>query len=354
MTRPRGTALIGVLLALAALLFALPSLYVPGLALLVLGPGAAAWVRLAARGARVGAVEGPRRVEEGESFAVAVAVRPGRWPLPGGTLFLPGLGRRLSPPLRGGFELRAQARVDRRGRRPLGPARLEVRDPLGLASRSVEGSAGELLVMPRVEPVSFNSGRGVEARGAEGGTGAAPEIEPDVLRPPRSGTSATRIHWPTVARTGVLMERRLLPDSGSRPMVVLDSSRPDSEEALDRAVRAVASLCVALAAGGGCLVLLAGERRPTFVGPELRAWPALHARLALVEATVQRPRLRAPERASTLFWVTARGDAPPVPGRGGALERFLVTAATQHSERSGFRVAGCVGRRLTRAEAQAA
>jgi uncharacterized protein (DUF58 family) len=79
------------------------------------------------------------------------------------------------------------------------------------------------------------------------------------------------------------MERSMQAEDDPRILVELDGSHSDSEEALDRAVRAAASLCLHLARHGGCLVLLAGELRPTVLGPDLQAWPALHARMALLE-----------------------------------------------------------------------
>ncbi len=351
---PRGAALLGALLALSAYLFALPSLYLPGLAFLLLGVGAAAWVRLAARGAAVGGVEAPGRVQEGERFEVVAAARPGRLPLPGGLLTADGVEGERRPPILGSVELRATARLDRRGRRPVGPATLLVRDPLGFVEATVTGEGSEVLVLPLVEPIAVLAGGGLDVQGPGRGRGAAPEIELDALAPHRAGTPASRIHWPTVARTGSLMDRRLLPESGSRPVVAVDASAPDSEEALDRAVRAAASLVVALARAGGCSVLLPGDRTPTFVGPELRAWPALHARLALLEEAPRSPRVRRGDLSSALFWVTARRDAPAVMGRRGAGERFVVAPAGTGEGVPAFTVAGCTGRRLGRAGALAA
>ena len=86
-----------------------------------------------------------------------------------------------------------------------------------------------------------------------------------------------------------MLERRLTADGDSAPLVVLDASAPPSEEALDMAVRAAASLCLHLARRGGCALLLPGDRRPLFVAPDLAAWPAAHARLAVVEADAWPP-----------------------------------------------------------------
>ena len=123
---------------------------------------------------------------------------------------------------------------------------------------------------------------------------ASAEIEMESLRPYREGAPASRIHWPTVARVGTLMERRLLADSDSQPLVVVDSTEPADEAALDKAVRAAASLCVHLARKGGCSVLLPGDRRAVDLGADLAGWPALHARLALVEPVTGAPAASGP------------------------------------------------------------
>jgi uncharacterized protein (DUF58 family) len=65
--------------------------------------------------------------------------------------------------------------------------------------------------------------------------------------------------------------------------VVLDAGDPASEDALDRAVRAAASLCFGLGAAGGCSAMLPGLRRIESLGPGLEGWPRLHALLAMVE-----------------------------------------------------------------------
>ena len=59
------------------------------------------------------------------------------------------------------------------------------------------------------------------------------------------------------------------------------------------AVRAAASLCVHLARKDGCAILLPGERRPIEIGHDLGAWPAVHARLALVRGGRRSGRRRA-------------------------------------------------------------
>ena len=154
---------------------------------------------------------------------------------------------------------------------PLSAPELVIRDPLRMCERRVAGPGGEeVLVLPAVEPVIAQGGGGRAGVGpltGHGGRaaagrlpGAEAELDLDGLRPYRPGASASRIHWPALARTGEMLERRLVAESESSPLVVLDARRPATEESLDAAVRAAASLCVHLARLGG--VGRAPARRP--------------------------------------------------------------------------------------------
>jgi hypothetical protein len=151
------------------------------------------------------------------------------------------------------------------------------------------------------------------------------------------------------------MERRLTADADSLPLVVLDPRRPPTADALDRAVRAAASLCVHLARRGGCSLMLPGDRRAAQIDRDLHAWPPLQVRLALVEADDRAPIPGRLERTGALFWVAAGAGTPP-PGlaRAAAPERFLVTPVPSGRAASSFVVAGCAGRPLGRASRRAA
>ena len=353
MRRAAATGLLGAALGLCGLLFALPSLLVPGVALALLAPAAAAWVWLGARRARIRLTASPSAVQEGEPVAVAAAARVGRWSPPA-ELTVPSL-RTPDALGRGRLALRTEARFDRRGRRALGPARLSLGDPLGLAARVADRAFAEVLVLPRIEAVRPGRRSGLDGFEGAAGRGAGPELEFDALRPHRPGSPASRIHWPTVARTDELVERRLSPESDTRPLVVLDSAAPASAEDLDRAVRAAASLCRALAGGGGCRLLLPGDRRVAPLEPDLRAWPAAHARLAVVEAAEAPVRLPRSLGVSALFWVMpSRRPAPRALARAATAHRFLVTPGRPPAGGAAFTVAGCAGVRLERARSRAA
>jgi uncharacterized protein (DUF58 family) len=355
-----STLKLAVAFLLAGFLFDSVALLVPGVALALLAGGAFAWVELAARGARVKRPAGPPTVVEDEPYPFRVQIRRGAVP-PRGALEDPLLDEPL--PVRALIrEPVTQASLSiafpRRGRRRLEPAVLVVRDPLGLHRREVRsGDGGELLVLPRIEPVlapgqGDGDGGAGDAEAEEPGDGAgisalearAIEFEIDGLRPYREGSPASRIHWPAVARTGDLIERRLVDGGDRSPLVVLDAGRPESEDSLDMAVRAAGSLCVHLArAAGGCALLLPRERRPLAVDSELRAWPAAHAKLAMVEAGGGVPAVGRAGHTGAIVWVSARGGRPPHAARGPSAPSFVVSPHPVAGLPVAFRVAGCAG-----------
>ena len=363
----RATLLIGVALVIVAASFDSPSLYVPGVAFTLLSVCARVWVRAAARSTSLRRLPGPRSVAEGEAYPLAFEVERGRLPAPGGQLLDPALEspRALAMPLP--ERISDEARFPRRGRRVLAPARLRIADPLGLREAEIRsGGSVEVLVLPRIEPViasgagsaSFDQERPEGSERALGSAGldtGAIEFEVDGLRPYRDGTPASRIHWPTVARTGELVEHKLITGGRASPLVVLDASDPVDETALDKAVRAAASLCFHLARDSGCAILLPGEVRLREVGPAMRVWPRVHARLALVEAGPA-PRMRRWPRGEQLFWVTARARPRLPVGAAPAAwaSSFLITPNPVAGRGAGFSVAGCTGRRLHAAERESA
>jgi uncharacterized protein (DUF58 family) len=358
-------ALLGGALALAGLGFGLPSLVVAGLGMAGLAGIAVAWVRLALPRALI-RLPGPTRVVEDEVFELSVRAVGGRLPPPGGELTD---SVRLKPVPIGP---RWRGRVDEevamrgRGRHRLTPTRLELRDPLGLYVRAIESAEpGELLVLPRIEPViaagaGAGGTRASALAGLETGTATnqidarAIELEVDGLRAYRNGSPASRIHWPAVARTGELFERHLVAGADAAPLVVLDATQPASPAALDAAVRAAASLCAHLAATGGCAVLLPDDRRPTEIEPDMRAWPQVHARLALVEPVSSPPALLRSLRSGEVYLVSSRARATiPAAMRAGSGARFLVTPEASWKGSAAFTVAGCVGRRVGRSPRRA-
>ena len=322
-----------------------------------------AWVRLAAQGATITRVPGPHTVVEEEPYPLRVEVRSGILPPPGGELLEPLLGWPVPVAGRWSRRLRINVRFSRRGRRVLEPELLVIRDPLRLYSREIHGDGGEeVLVLPRIEPVTA-PGSGGAGAGAEAGLAQEPslsgrrldasaaELEIDGLRAYREGAPASRIHWPTVARRGEMVERRLVAELDSAPLVVMDPSAPASEDSLDCAVRAAASLCVWLARKDGCAVLLPGERRPIDIGHDLGAWPAVHARLALVEEGAAPSSSVLGPRGGAVIWVTGADlrTTPRALERLPAGSRYVVSPGALRGVRPAFEVAGCTGCLVERA-----
>ena len=347
--RALGAAALGALIGVGAAAFDSPSLYIPGVALVLLGAGAWLWVGMAAQGAGVERTLGDHTVEEEDPYPVRLEIRRGLVGPPGGRLDEPLLGRPLRLGRRTPSRIRMEVSFARRGQRELAPARLVIEDPLGISVRELRSERASVLVLPRVYPITG------DAAGALGGLGteaerlvaSAAELELDSLRPYRQGAPASRIHWPTVARTGEMVERKLIADVDLRPLVVVDPRRPPSEEALDRALRAAASLCVHLARGGGCALLLPGDRRPADIDRDLHAWPPLHARLALVEPSHGAPVTGRLERSGAVFWVAAGAAEPPGGiARARAGVRFLVVPDPLPARTPDFGVAGCAVHRL--------
>jgi uncharacterized protein (DUF58 family) len=357
-TAARATLVLAVALAVAAFVFDASSLYVPGIGLLVAYAAVRLWVRLATGQAWVAHEAARLTVVEGERYPLDVVVSSaGSLPLPGGAVAHP---RVESPvPLRRRTPARVRLEIPALGRgwQRIEPATLTVTDPLRLASAEVRAAASNrVLVLPRVEPVvlpqdahdgtdeSIPVGAGAPRGGSAGKRAVA--FEMDGLRAYRPGSPASRIHWPILARTGELVERRLVGGTNASPVVALDAERPADDLALDRAVRAAASLCVHLAPTAGCVLLLPGERVPHRVDPALQLWPRAHARLAVVEAGGRPPDHRIVARDATLFWVSASAETGgPAPRRSGGIH-YLVTTSSLPARDPAFTVAGCRGYRI--------
>ncbi len=343
-----GCAALGAMLLIVAGTFDAEPLYVTGSALLVLAAAAAGWIALGARGARVTRQLSARSVTEGEALEVVLEAHAGQVPLPPGWMDEPLLqepvrltaGRRQA-------RVRVSVTFERRGRRTLAPPALVLRDPFGLAERVVVGATGdEILVLPRIHPVvaSATGGESSAANARAALAAAAAETEFDGLRPHQEGTPASRIHWATLARGANLMERKLIAEADSRPLVVLDPRGADTPEALDAAVRATGSLARHFALRQGCGVLLPGDRRIVALEPDLAGWPPLHVRLALLDDSVGPAFPAAQNRRGVILFVSARvvDRAPRTLGRTPA-GVVLVVPGELPGRRSVLEVAGCRG-----------
>jgi uncharacterized protein (DUF58 family) len=362
-SRAIATALLGAGLCLVGGAFDTASLYLPGIAIVLVVVLGAVWVWLAARGARVTRLPTPPTVVEDTPFRIQVEARLGWLPAPGGELIDPLLAGGSAVAGRGRVGLDGLATLSRRGRVTLEPSRLRISDPLQICTLEKHAQdAPELLVLPRVDPVTLLTGAGAATGGGLAGLGAGARspgrwredahdgIDLDGLRPYREGAPASRIHWATLARRGEMMERRFVAESASAPLIVLDAAAPASADALDAAVRAAASLCVTLARVEGVALLVPGDRRPIAIDHDLGAWPGMHKRLALVEAGTKTNVGGLGPRSGALLWVTAAGGAALprelelVPAR----PRYLVAPTLPPGAIAAFEVGGCSGRLVDR------
>src|SRR4051812_46911881 len=342
-----GCAALGLLLLVVAGTFDAEPLYVPGGALPLLGGGARAWMGIGGVGAKLSREIGQRSVVEDEPLQVRLEAKAGRIPLPPGWIDEPLLPEPVRLPAgRRSARVRIEVTFGRRGRRPLPPPALVLRDPFGLAQKVISGPAtDEVLVLPRIFPVNLTAGGGdATPAHARASLLAAAETEIDGLRPWREGSPASRIHWQSFARGAGLMERKLISEADSRPLVVIDPRAPASADALDAAVRAAASLTVHFARKTGCSLLMPGDRRASVIEHDLLSWPALHVRLALMDDRVGPSLAAAQNRRGLVIYVAARpvDRAPRGLGRtpGGCL---VVVPGTVANRRAVLEVAGCHG-----------
>jgi uncharacterized protein (DUF58 family) len=342
-----GCAALGLLLLIVAGTFDAEPLYVTGAALLLLGAGAGTWIWFGGMGARLEREISVRSVMEEQPLQVKLNVKAGRLPLPPGWIDEPLLPEPVRLPAgRRQARVRIEVTFGRRGRRRLPPPALVLRDPFGLAQRVIQGpSTDEILILPRLYPVNVSAGGGdATPAHARASLLAAAETEIDGLRPWREGSPASRIHWQSFARGAGLMERKLISEADSRPLVMIDPRGAASPDALDAAVRAAGSLAVHFARKTGCSLLMPGDRRASVIEHDLMSWPALHVRLALMDEHVGPSLAAAQNRRGLVIYVAARpvDRAPRGLGRtpGGCL---VVVPGAIGGRRSMLEVAGCYG-----------
>lgn len=350
--RVATSLLTGAALLAAGGLFGTQSLYPAGVALIALPLLSVAWVFAASRGLRLERDAPAGSIVEGEPFELRHRATARPFPRPGGVVRDP----LLTGPHRFGFRLpdaTTYLSLSGRGRRPAGAAEVSVRDPLGFweaAGRPLR--IADLLVLPRPEPVRGPDGEpggrallaAATGAGAAGRDQLAAEQEVDGLRPYREGSPAARIHWPTVARTGELHERRLTAGAEAERAVIVDTRAPAAADALDALIRAAASLALELARAGGCVLLAGADRELYELDPRLASWPAAHAALALIDPDEGPPAVERLGRVGAALWLSA--DPGPAP----AASLLRLPAARRILVRPGppgpgalFTVAGCTG-----------
>ena len=159
-----------------------------------------------------------------------------------------------------------------RGVYTVGPAIVQVRDPLALCEAGgTAGKVGRLVVYPAVEDLDgLPLGRGHDptvntSRASFSQTGGEDFF---TLREYQQGDDLRRVHWPSSAKRGELMIRQLEMPWQSRALVLLDprqTAYPDAE-AFEHAVRGVASAFRHLFRNGYTPTLWIGNGSGTVVG----------------------------------------------------------------------------------------
>ena len=265
----RGGALVlgGVVLGVA-IVFASRPLGVVGLGLLVAGLVSRAWSALAAGPVDVQARVEPDPATEGDEVVLSFAARR-RFGIAGGTAVVAGTFDRL-----GDYECRLSGRgrsltgevalgILPRGQFLSANAELEVREPLGLETRShpLDVVVG-VLVYPRLVELGslwsdrgrrLDDGRRLLLRRTAG-------FDLHSVREYEQGESLRRVHWPSSAKRGRLMVKELEDAPRESVVVVLDcdpagqaGEAPSSS--FDAAVRAAGSIVRAHVARGRRAVL---------------------------------------------------------------------------------------------------
>ncbi|SDB80151.1 Uncharacterized conserved protein, DUF58 family, contains vWF domain [Raineyella antarctica] len=154
-----------------------------------------------------------------------------------------------------------------RGRFRVGPLRVRVSDPFGLASLDRQFNAtSEVMVTPRIVPL--------DAMGNAGGSGSTGEARPqrlglsgqdDILvREYVRGDDVRRVHWRSTARHGELMVRQEEQAWDPSATVVLDTRASahrgeGPESSFEWAVSMIASLTVHLLADGYAITLFGAD-----------------------------------------------------------------------------------------------
>lgn len=361
MRRAAGVISAGLLLGVVALAFDSSLLFIPAIALVLIGALVPPWVWLASLTTSVSRSVEAEKILEDQAVEARIEVRGGPFGVPGGEVLDPLAGGAValgsimfSPRRRKAADVRVVVRFARRGRRTLDPPALALRDPLGLAEvvRRGRGDAQTLLVLPRLDRARWarqSPGASIDQQAGTPLLDALAAVDVDGLRPYRPGTPASRISWPALARGAGLLERRMQVEREAGPLVVLDARYAGAPERLDAAVRAAASLTYELARRAGCELLLPGDRRPVLIEPDLAAWPAAHVCLALVEGGpgVSPPMLSARPRGGALFYVAAQREHLPLQllrgGHAGAVLVLPKDVAPPMRRAPRFEVSGCVG-----------
>ncbi|MBV9848474.1 MAG: DUF58 domain-containing protein [Armatimonadetes bacterium] len=219
---------------------------------------------------------------------------------------------------------------ERRGVHPVGPALVEMTDPLGFHSFVQRvGEQAEIVVYPTPLPLRRVFFAGAAAPGwrtQEAARVRGPGTEFQGVREYQPGDELRHVHWRTTARTGALAVAEYAQGASRDAVIALDLSRAayadtgeGDQSALEYAVTLAVSLCDFLLRQGHAVRLLtprdAAGLAPPAAGPA--QMPRILETLARVEAdspltlaeTLARARLR-PAAGTALIYITPDWDDP--------------------------------------------
>ena len=190
-------------------------------------------------------------------------------------------------------DLRWDAIGTRRGRYTVGPVRIRLRDPFGIAERSRRyRGTDDLVVFPRIESLTARGGRGVR-QGAERSALRRAFHRGDEFYTMRAyvvGDDLRHVHWPSTAHRGTLMVRQHELPWNARAVIHVDTRGhvhrgSGTRGTFERAVSAAASVLLHIGDLGYDLHLIADDGT-TVDGPD--GADAALVRLAEVSPVPQR------------------------------------------------------------------
>lgn len=325
MFTPRGWAVLGAGIALGVLWFLFGEAEMGLAAVLLVAAAVSALAYVIGRPPPVAVRRrtAPAHVHDGDHASVTLSLRNSGRPIRHLTItdHVTGLGTAefAAASLGSNAEVTASYRVlcRPRGVYEVGPARLRMADPLGLASREISGGRTDLLVVyPAVEDLQGLPGipgrnLAVNAPRPEQNQRGGEDFY--TLREYQQGDDLRRVHWPSSARRDQLMIRQLETPWQTKALVVLDTrsgSYPDAAD-FERAVSGAASIVRHLIHNGLSTELWAGDSPR---GGSRNDYEVTMERLAGVstqpaaDLAILAPALRRRGGGGLLVMVTGRAD----------------------------------------------
>jgi uncharacterized protein (DUF58 family) len=238
----------------------------------------------------------------------------------------------------------------RRGRFTIGPVRIRLRDPFGLAERSRRYRATDhLVVFPPIEPLASRGTRGIRY-GADTSASQRAFHHGDEFHTMRNyvvGDDLRYVHWPSTAHRGELMVRQHELPWQARAVVYLDNRTSvdvgvGDRSTLERGVSAAASVLSHLDRQRYAVDLVTGGPAPARSEGRLETALIRLAELGPVTDDTPAATLRAVEKAGNGLLVaivrppSGRGTAPLDTGHDDDLADHVEVRALQQAGR-GYR-----------------